>query len=153
MYGVTQAEHIIQGVQILEAEDDDMTFFDGVPQTLIALKEAGYLLGIVTDTSNSVHAKLRWFASGGFGHVWDTIISSKELGTRKPNAPIYEAALKQLGVGACQAVFVGHKISELNGAKAVGLHTVAFNYEAGATADCYVETFADLLTIVDRITS
>jgi putative hydrolase of the HAD superfamily len=146
LYGVTKPEQIERGKQILDEEDNDVHFFEGVPQTLAALKRKGYLLGIITDTAHSVHAKLNWFERGGLGAVWDSIISSQEVGVRKPHPAIYQAALRQLGLAAGQAVFVGHKASELTGARAVGMKTVAFNYEETAQADFYIERFADLLT-------
>ena len=124
-----------------------MQFFEGVPETLSSLKEEGYLLGIITDTALPVHIKLSWFERGCFVDVWDSIISSKELGVRKPNPKIYQFALQQLGVSADQAVFVGHKSSELDGAKAVGIRTIAFNYEEGVAADFYINHFSDLLKI------
>jgi putative hydrolase of the HAD superfamily len=147
LYGVTQPEQIERGKQVLEAEDNDVLFFEGVQETLLVLKEHGFLLGIVTDTANSVHSKLRWFESGGFGHVWDSIISSRELGTRKPDPIIFKAALQQLGLTASQAVFVGHKTSELDGARAVGMKTIAFNYDPNATADYYVNAFSEILNV------
>jgi putative hydrolase of the HAD superfamily len=111
------------------------------------LKEHGFLLGIVTDTVLPISKKLRWFTQGGFGHVWDAIISSCDIGIRKPNPGIYQAALQQLGVTVEEAVFVGHAASEIQGAENVGLTTIAFNYEDGANADIYIEHFADLLTL------
>ena len=147
LYGVTQLEHIERGKQILEEEHNDIRFFEGVQETLAILKNQGYLLGIVTDTATSVHLKLKWFERGGFGHVWDTIISSKELGVQKPDPKIYQAALQQLGIAASQAVFIGHKASELEGARAVGMKTIAFNYEKAAKADFYIENFCDLLNV------
>jgi len=147
LYGITQPEQIERGKQVLCKEDDNVHFFTGVRETLTALKEKGYLLGIVTDTASPVYVKLRWFEKGGFGAVWDTIISSKELGIRKPDPRLYMAALQQLGLTAEQAIFVGHKATELDGARAVGLKTVAFNYEKSARADYYIEKFADLLII------
>ncbi|MCX6034488.1 MAG: hypothetical protein NTV38_05870, partial [Chloroflexi bacterium] len=48
-------------------------------------------------------------------------------------------------VTADQAVFVGHKSSELDGARAVGIKTIAFNFEEGVTADFYISHFSDLL--------
>jgi putative hydrolase of the HAD superfamily len=147
LYGVTRSEQVLRGTQILEAEDNDIQFLPGVPETLISLKEMGYLLGIITDTAASVSTKLRWFEKGGFGAVWDSIISSKDIGVRKPDPRLYQAALQQLGVNTDQAVFVGHKISELDGARAVGLKTVAFNYDRSAQADFYIENFSDLLNL------
>jgi len=147
LYGVTLPEQVERGLQVLASEDDDVQFFPGVAATLTTLKDRGYLLGIITDTANSVSTKLRWFEKGGFGKVWDSIISSKEIGVRKPDPLLYQAALQQLGVNTDQAVFVGHKISELDGAQAVGLKTVAFNYDRSAQADYYIENFCDLLTL------
>jgi putative hydrolase of the HAD superfamily len=146
-YGVTQPEQVARGKQILDEEANNVQFFDGVRETLLSLKSAGFLLGIITDTALPVHVKLNWFERGGFGNVWDSIISSKEMGIRKPNPAIYQIALQQLGVPADQAIFVGHKSSELDGAKAVGMNTIAFNCEEGASADFLIAHFADLLKI------
>jgi putative hydrolase of the HAD superfamily len=145
LYGVTEPEQIERGKQILEEEDNDVHFFEGIPHTLSVLKQKGYLLGIITDTANPVHVKLNWFERGGFGDVWDTIISSQEMGVRKPHPDIYQAALQQLGLTATEAVFVGHKATELEGARAVGMRTVAFNYEEMAQADCFIQKFSELL--------
>jgi HAD superfamily hydrolase (TIGR01549 family)/HAD superfamily hydrolase (TIGR01509 family) len=147
LYGITQPEQVERGLIALKKDENNVQFFDGVKETLFALKDKGYLLGIVTDTANPVHAKLGWFERGGFGHVWDSITSSTDIGVRKPNAKIYHAALKQLGVSTDQAVFLGHKTSELEGARAVGMKTIAFNYDEGAPADYYVEKFADILQV------
>lgn len=130
-----------------------MQFFEGVPETLCALSSEGYLLGIITDTALPVYVKLNWFERGGFGDVWDSIVSSRELGIRKPNPKIYQAALQQLGVTADQTIFVGHKSSEVNGAKAVGIKTVAFNYDEGIIADYYLDHFSDLHKILQHFKS
>jgi putative hydrolase of the HAD superfamily len=147
LYDVTRPEHIVRGKQIMDEDTNNVKFFDGVRETLLALKEREYLLGIITDTTLPVHVKLGWFDHGGFGHVWDSFVSSKELGIRKPAPQIYHAALKQLGLRGDQAVFVGHKASELDGARAVGMKTIAFNYEKNVEADFFIDQFADLLKI------
>ena len=91
--------------------------------------------------------KLNWFEQHGFGRVWDAVISSKELGVRKPSPAMYEKAIAQTGIRPEEAVFVGHKTSELEGAKAVGLKTIAFNYDSDAVADIYIKKFCDLLQV------
>jgi HAD superfamily hydrolase (TIGR01509 family) len=147
LYGVSQPEHIEHGKRLMEQEENNVQFFEGVKETLRALKDQGFLLGIITDTAQPIHVKLDWFEKAGFGDVWDSIISSQELGVRKPEPEIYHASLQQLGLSPDQAAFVGHKASELEGAKAVGMHTIAFNYDHAAQADYYIDRFADLLTI------
>jgi putative hydrolase of the HAD superfamily len=147
MYGITDPELVARGKQILSEDDANIVFFEGVPETLFALKEQGFLLAIVTDTANSISAKLSWFERGGFAHIWDSIISSTELGSRKPDPILYQAALEQLGVTSDQAVFIGHRASELAGARAVGMQTIAFNYDTDARADFYIDQFTDLLNV------
>ena len=147
MYSITQPEQVERGKQALEMDDDQIVFFEGVRETLLALKARGYLLGVITDTTNTVSTKMNWFERGGFGQVWDSIIASAEIGMCKPDPDIYRAALHQLGLSPEQAVFVGHKPYELDGGRAIGMHTIAFNYEKGACADFYIEHFSDLLNV------
>ncbi len=147
LHGVSDAEQMARGKRAMEEDDNNIRFFPGVRETLIALKENGYMLGIITDTANPLHVKLKWFEDGGFVHVWDSIISSQEVGIQKPAAGIYEAALRQLGVSVGQAIFIGHDVDELDGARAVGMKTVAFNYDKKARADFYIERFPDLLDV------
>ncbi len=147
LYGVSTPDLVRRGCLAMEADDNEVEFFVGVPETVLALKEKGYLLAIVTDTANPIHVKLDWFERGGFGHVWDSIISSQEIGVKKPDPRMYQAALQQLGLTPSQAVFVGHNPEELCGARSVGMQTVAFNYDHGARADFYIGKFTDLLTV------
>lgn len=147
LYGVDAPEQIKRGKQAMQEDDNNIQFFKGVRETLIALKENGYMLGIITDTANPLHVKLKWFEKGGFVHVWDSIISSYDLGVQKPAPEIYRAALQQLGLSANQAAFVGHDVNELKGARSAGMKTIAFNYGERAIADFYIENFSDLLTI------
>ena len=147
MLGVDDPVQMQRGKKILEEENLDIHFFEGVRDTLISLKNQGFLLGIITDTSNSIQTKLSWFERGGFAHVWDSIISSKDIGVQKPEPDIYYAALRQLGLSPDQAAFVGHDISELEGACAVGIKTIAFNFDEGAKADFFIDRFSDLLEL------
>jgi len=147
LYGIIAPELAARGLKAMRKDENNVQFFEGVRETLLTLKDEGYLLGIVTDTANPLHAKLNWFERGGFGHVWDALTSSLDVGVRKPDPKIYCAALEQLGVTVDQTVFLGHKKSELEGARAVGLKTIAFNYDEDAPADYYVEKFADILKV------
>ncbi len=147
LLGITDPAQIEHGKQMMDEDDNDIAFFEGVPETLRKLKENGFLLGIITDTAVPLHIKLEWFHCGGFGDVWDSIISSADVGIQKPAPQIYQAALEQLGQPVDRAVFVGHLQEELDGARAVGMKTIAFNYERDARADFYIEKFSGLLDL------
>jgi putative hydrolase of the HAD superfamily len=147
LYGINRPEDIQRGKEALIDDENDIEFFPGVRDTLIELKEKGFLMGIITDAFQPVSRKLSWLELGGLGAVWDSIISSEEVGIRKPDPEIYRVALRQLGAGASEAAFVGHEARELDGAKSVGMQTIAFNYEQAAKADYYLKTFSDLLDV------
>ena len=147
LYGITQPSLISRGVQIINEEYNKIHFFNGVQETLNALKNKKYYLGIVTDTAQPLYVKINKLERGGIGHLWDSIIASREVGVQKPDPKIYQLALQQLGITSDQAVFVGHKSAELEGARKVGLKTVAINYDTDAKADFYIEKFSDLVNL------
>lgn len=147
LYGINDPQDIEEGMRAISRDDATVAIFEGVPDTINALKEKGFLLGIITDTAMPFTRKLDWFDEHGFGRVWDVVISSKEMGVRKPAPSMYEEALNQTGLKPAEAVFVGHKTHELDGARAVGLKTIAFNYDADAQADVFIEDFRDLLSV------
>ncbi len=147
LYGLETPDDIKEGIAAMSLDDNTVEIFDGVPATINALKEKGFILGIITDTAMTFTKKLDWFDQYGFGRVWDTVISSKEIGVRKPSPDMYEKAIKQTGVCASEAVFIGHKKTELDGARAIGLKTIAFNSEKDAVADIYIQDFCDLLKV------
>ncbi len=71
-----------------------------------------------------------------------------DVGIQKPAPQIYQAALQQLGLPVDQAVFVGHLQEELDGARAVGLKTIAFNYEVGMHRQIFIlRSFPSLLDV------
>jgi putative hydrolase of the HAD superfamily len=147
LYGVKDPEVIEAGIEALKRDDLTVEIIPGVPEVILELKRQGYLLGIITDTALPIHIKLKWFRDAGIGHIWDTIISSCEMGVRKPARRMYQEAVNQVGVSANRAIFIGHKKSELDGAKAMGMTTIAYNYEADAEADHYLNDFKDLLDL------
>jgi HAD superfamily hydrolase (TIGR01509 family) len=144
LYGITDPDLVAQGIDTAIREKEQIQFFSGTCETLKQLKARGLYLGIVTDTAHPLHVKLSKLERGGFGHVWDSIIPSSEVGVQKPDPRIFRLALQQLGIRAEQAIFVGHKASELEGARNTGITTVAINYEPQAKADFYIQNFSDL---------
>ncbi len=148
MLGITEPAQIARGIQIAQEEHENVHYFRGVRNTLKSLKNKRLYLGVVTDTAHPLYVKIRKLEGGGFGDLWDSIISSREVGVQKPDAVIYELALKQLGIRAEQAVFVGHNADELKGARDIGMKTIAFNQEPGARADHYIRKFSDLIDLV-----
>jgi HAD superfamily hydrolase (TIGR01509 family) len=147
LYNITDPRLVAQGVERAIKEKEEVHFFLDTVDTLETLKKRDYYLGIITDTTQPLHAKLNKLERGGIGHYWDSIIPSSEVGVHKPDPEIYHMALRQLGVSADQAVFVGHKSSELEGARNVGITTIAYNYDRDAEADYYIDHFSELASL------
>jgi HAD superfamily hydrolase (TIGR01549 family) len=101
-------------------------------ETLAALADAGYRLGLVSDCSCETV------------ELWDDLpyaryiaqpVFSCSFGARKPTAGIYREACRRLGVEPVDCAFVGDGGSqELTGARAVGMHAVLLRNEHVAGA-------------------
>jgi putative hydrolase of the HAD superfamily len=147
LHGITDPVQIEEGVLAQKQDDDTVAIHEGVPETIKKLKREGYLLGIITDTALPISNKLNWFEQNGFGYIWDVVISSKEIGMRKPAAILYEQAIQQTRLKACETAFIGHKAYELEGARSVGMKTIAYNFEEKSIADAYIQHFRELSTL------
>ncbi len=149
LYGVLSPDVRLEGRPVLDAEQGDIEFFEGVPETLHRLKAAGLRLGVVTNTFNSTKEKLDWFREVGIDSLWDSFATSFELKLCKPDARIYLAALEPIGVPPQEAAFVGHAAVELAGAKALGMTIIAFNRDdETVTADHVISKFPELLEVM-----
>ena len=148
LHGVYDPTVRLQGRHVMDEDQRDIVFFDGVPETLHRLKAAGFRLGVVTNTFDATKDKLGWFRRVGIDALWDSFATSCELKVCKPDRGIYMAALDPLGLRPEEAAFVGHAAKELEGAKKLGMSTVAFNRDTeNVTANHIVELFSELLSV------
>ena len=89
---------------------------------LEALKAQGKLLGLVT---NADVMEIAAWEQSSIRHLFDSTVVSCRVGLVKPEREIYELALRELGVSAAEAVFVGDGGSgELQGARDVGMTAI-----------------------------
>lgn len=147
--GVADTSLLAEGRAAMAADHASITLHDAVIPTLHALRQRGFLLGVVTDSVCVSAEKLRWLHSRGLDIPWDAFADSCEVGAAKPDPRIYRAALDACGVSPSESAFVGHKASELAGASALGMTTIAVyaDPDAVAVADHHIQQFADLLTL------
>jgi putative hydrolase of the HAD superfamily len=98
------------------------TAFDDVRPALQAARARGQRLAVVSNWDVSLHDVLRTL---GLGACFDAILTSAEVGARKPAALIFERALELIGAGAAQAIHVGDSLKEdVAGARAAGIEPV-----------------------------
>lgn len=94
--------------------------YDRVPSTLFSLQKK-YKLALV---SNCTVGTDKLIDSLGLADFFGCIILSYQVGVRKPDKRIYLEALRCLGLEAHECVFVADEISDLEGARDVGLKTM-----------------------------
>ena len=91
-------------------------------QLLKALREQGLKTAILSNCSSEEVTVIR---ESELYQYFDEVILSFEVGMKKPDACIYEEALRRLGIMPDECIFVGDGGSrELEGAKSAGIKAV-----------------------------
>ncbi|MFN6496345.1 MAG: HAD family hydrolase [Nostoc sp. DedQUE01] len=97
--------------------------FPGVQSTLDSLKVEGYTLGIITNGREKLQ-KLK-IEKLGIEQYFEVILISEVEGIKKPDAEIFNRALKKLEVKAGESVFIGDDpVNDIFGANSVGMKTI-----------------------------
>ncbi len=112
-------------------DQEQVAWFNGVLPSpharavLQALKDLGLKLAIVSNAAflpRSMRDQLRHLDLFDF---FDVTVYSSEVGVRKPNGAIYQAALRPLDVAPARALFVGDRLREdVFGPRAMGMEAV-----------------------------
>lgn len=88
------------------------------------LRERGYKLAICTN--NIREWEERWRAKLPVDEIFDVVVDSSAVGTRKPEPRIFEITLAQLDVEPAATVFVDDLEANCQAAEALGMATVSF---------------------------
>lgn len=147
LHGVAGAEERQALVERITEYSNRVQPTPGGKETLAGLKRRGLCVGIVTDTMYPVEWKMRRLASVGLSEYIDIVACSTVLGVHKPEPAIYLHAVLEARLAATECAFVGHDSTELRGAKAAGMTTIAVNYDEGAEADYFVGALLGLLDL------
>jgi putative hydrolase of the HAD superfamily len=97
------------------------------------LRERGYKLAICTN--NVREWDQRWRAMLPVEEIFDVVVDSAFVGTRKPEPRIYELTLEALGVEAGSALLIDDIEANCTGARELGIHAVWFQSSEQAIAD------------------
>ena len=96
-----------------------------VPETLLALKSAGYQLAVVTNRSQPCNDELADLGLLGF---FELALTAGEAGSWKPDLRIFTLALHRLGADAEATIYVGDNYyADVLGARQAGLQPVLFD--------------------------
>ena len=123
--------------------------------TLTALREQGYLIGMLTNGSEkSQNDKL---VNTPLAPYFDKIIICGTLPESKPYASAYHTICSEMGVAPAEAMYVGdHPTNDVEGSKKAGLTAVWIPYVKPFPTNCTqpdhaIETLSDLLPLLSRL--
>ena len=133
---------------------DCTCLYDGIPEMLEKLKAGGYKMAIV---SNKLQAGVDELYEFYFRETIEVAVGEREGIRRKPAPDMVETALKELGISADEAVYVGDSDVDLQTARNSGLACISvlwgfrdrdFLVEHGAT--CMVERPAEIVSLLNQ---
>lgn len=147
MRGVQDPQRRAQLTTEIEAYSNDVQPIPGVRETLLQLKDRGFLIGIITDTIYPLEWKMRRLVKAGVADLIEIVACSTELGVHKPDPAIYSHALLEANLSPGEAAFVGHLGIELEGARAAGMVTIAIDPELVEQAEHRCRTLPEMLAL------
>jgi putative hydrolase of the HAD superfamily len=126
--------------------------------TLAGIRDAGLRLGVISNTFVPGFVHDRHLEIAGLLEFLPVRIYSSEVGYRKPDRRIFEAALSRLGVTAGETLFVGDLIkTDIIGARRMGMRTALkqpfANLRPHRIADHVVRRIADLIDLLPALSA
>lgn len=100
----------------------------GVVDMLEGIRRRGIRSCVISNSSFGACTIARELERQRIGRYFEFVVSSADYGIRKPDALIFEAALRRMSVSAERAWFAGDNVGyDILGAQAAGLFPVAYN--------------------------
>ncbi len=129
-----------------------LQLYPGVEQTIQQL-HINYALSIVSDAQTAY--ALPELNAVGLSGYFDPIIVSGDVGYRKPDQRLFEAALSAMKLEPAEVVFVGNDLyRDIHGPQKLGIKTVFFKSgettedKENATPDYIIYNFPELLDAI-----
>lgn len=121
---------------------------EDVRRTLPQLREAGYVLGVISNRDQPFRELLE---EHGIGEFFDFSLAAGEVGVWKPEPGIFEHALQRTNMAASEVIYVGDNYyADVVGARSAGLLPVLYDpLSIFPEADCTViQSFDELTSII-----
>ena len=149
-------EHVEELIRVYREHNeplhDELQICVGMDDVLVALKEQGRKLGIVSAKRRRT-VELA-FANVEIGHLFDVVVGGDEHKRQKPEPDLLLLALERLDAKPEGAAYVGDSPFDMQAARAGGMHAIGVTWggihdrEALTVADVVVDTPEDLLAVL-----
>ena len=134
----------------------DAQVYEGIPETLDALKKAGYRQFVVT--SKPQHMAQRVLDHFEIMPYMDGLVGPTEDDHSSDKAKLIRSAMESNGIEKSEAVMIGDRCFDINGANDVGIHSIGVLYGYGSKeelekfgAELIVEKAVDIPDAVKRL--
>jgi len=98
---------------------------EDVRRTLPQLKEAGYILGVISNRDKPFHDVLQ---EHGIGEFFDFSMAAGEVNVWKPDPGIFEHGLRRVNLSAREVMYVGDNYyADVVGSRSAGLEPVLYD--------------------------
>lgn len=124
---------------------------DDVRQTLTELKEAGYLMAVLSNRDKPFQDVL---VDHGISEFFSFSLSGGEVASYKPNPELFEHALNRARIAPNEAIYVGDNyFADVVGSRRAGLWPVLFDPDViFPEADCTtIRSFNELISTIKVI--
>ena len=146
-------QHIEELIRVYREHNEplheELQAFVGMDDVLVALKEQGCKLGIVSAKRKRTVDLA--FANVEIGHLFDVVVGGDMAAAQKPAPDLLLLALDRLNVDPKDAAYVGDSPFDMQAARAAGMYAVGVTWggihgrEALTAADVVVDTPEELL--------
>jgi putative hydrolase of the HAD superfamily len=98
---------------------------EDVRRTLPLLKQAGYILGVISNRDKPFQELLH---EHGIGHFFEFSLAAGEVNSYKPEPGIFEHVLQRMNLSAQDVIYVGDNYyADVIGARRAGLRPVLYD--------------------------
>ena len=121
--GIEANEQLIFGLLgKMRQFDMKLVLFDDVMPALTDLKGRGLILGLISNVDRDITSLLNEL---GLASLLQVVVTSQDVGFNKPQPEIFREALRQAGVQAAEAMYIGDQYQiDVIGAKKAGMEGV-----------------------------
>lgn len=138
----------------LKYHDERISLYNNTKEMLIALKDRGYKLGIVTSKNKCTAIKGLKFL--GIYEYFDEMITSDDVDNHKPHKEPVLKACNLLGVFPEESIMVGDSMYDIVSGRSAGSKTCGVLFSLmkdkllDEKADYYVSDLIEIVDIVDK---
>lgn len=129
----------------------DAVCYDDVVDTLRYFRAAGVKIGALTDVAYGMDNSFSLKDIAIIHNYFDIVLTSVDVGFRKPNAAGYLALLKAFDASPSQMIYVGDEQKDMVGANALGIVSVLIDRNGTSPDWGQMYTVQSLLDIRDLI--